>query len=191
MWWRRAAFALNGKRGAPAWWRGLAPASPYPKPPKPAIAATRRSSCLMQRRPDPQDRVGPARYLRPERHAHPRGVEPPKALVDVPLPLDVEVRRALVEEQDFRPPIERPRKQHPLLLTARERAPHIPDQAVVGHRHRHDLVVHIRHSRALDHPFLVEGRIEEADVVGDGPGEELVVLHHRAHVFAVLPGPDR
>src|SRR3954452_24506155 len=42
MWWRRAAFALNGKRGAPAWWRGLAPASPYPKPPKPAIAATRR-----------------------------------------------------------------------------------------------------------------------------------------------------
>src|SRR3954466_11554706 len=42
MWWRRAAFALNGTRGAPAWWRGLAPASPYPKPPKPAIAATRR-----------------------------------------------------------------------------------------------------------------------------------------------------
>src|SRR4051794_21695640 len=42
MWWRRAASALNGKRGAPAWWRGLAPASPYPKPPKPAIAATRR-----------------------------------------------------------------------------------------------------------------------------------------------------
>jgi hypothetical protein len=33
---------LNGKRGAPAWWRGLAPASPYPKPPKPAVAATRR-----------------------------------------------------------------------------------------------------------------------------------------------------
>src|SRR3954464_9822025 len=42
MWWRREAFALNGKRGAPAWWRGRAPASPYPKPPKPAIAATRR-----------------------------------------------------------------------------------------------------------------------------------------------------
>jgi hypothetical protein len=32
MWWRRSACALNGKRGAPAGWRGLAPASPYPKP---------------------------------------------------------------------------------------------------------------------------------------------------------------
>ena len=29
---RRSAFALNGNRDAPAWWRGLAPASPYPKP---------------------------------------------------------------------------------------------------------------------------------------------------------------
>src|SRR5438270_782096 len=35
------AFALNGKRGAPAWWRGLAPASSYPMPTKRAIDATR------------------------------------------------------------------------------------------------------------------------------------------------------
>src|SRR5215212_11432412 len=42
VWWRRAAFALNGTRGAPAWWRGLAPASPYPKAPRWAIDATRR-----------------------------------------------------------------------------------------------------------------------------------------------------
>ncbi len=38
----RTAFALNGKRGAPGWWRGLAPASHYPQPPKRAIRATRR-----------------------------------------------------------------------------------------------------------------------------------------------------
>src|SRR5215213_5001029 len=33
----------------PAWWRGLAPASPCPKPPKPAIAATRRRALDAQR----------------------------------------------------------------------------------------------------------------------------------------------
>jgi HEAT repeat protein len=32
---------LNGKKGAPAWWRGLAPASPYSKPPRRATDATR------------------------------------------------------------------------------------------------------------------------------------------------------
>ncbi len=38
----RSAFALNGKRGVPGWWRGLAPASNYLQPPKGAIRATRR-----------------------------------------------------------------------------------------------------------------------------------------------------
>ena len=37
----RAAFVLNGRRDAPAWWRGLAPAAPYPKPPRRATDATR------------------------------------------------------------------------------------------------------------------------------------------------------
>src|SRR3712207_5771645 len=50
MWRRRAAFVLNGKRGAPAWWRGQAPASPYPKPPKRTIGATRRIHATRSRR---------------------------------------------------------------------------------------------------------------------------------------------
>jgi hypothetical protein len=37
---------LNGKRGAPAWWRGLAPASPYPTPSKRAMDATRWRQAL-------------------------------------------------------------------------------------------------------------------------------------------------
>src|SRR3712207_3566509 len=61
MWWRRAAFALNGKTEAPAWWRGLAPASPYPKPPKPAIAATRRQAAKGWPADTPGERADGAR----------------------------------------------------------------------------------------------------------------------------------
>ncbi len=45
----RAAFALNGKRGAPAGWRGLASVSSYPMPPKRAIDATRRRPSFTSR----------------------------------------------------------------------------------------------------------------------------------------------
>jgi hypothetical protein len=38
---RRSARALNGKRSAPAWWRGLAPISTYPKALRRLIPATR------------------------------------------------------------------------------------------------------------------------------------------------------
>ena len=44
--------------------------------------------------------------------------------------------------------------------------------------------------RAADHPLLVEVRIEEADVVGDGAGEELVLLHHGGDLLAVGPRAD-
>src|SRR4051812_30598238 len=44
MWRRQAALALNGKRSTPAWWRGLAPASPYLKALRRPIPATR---CLI------------------------------------------------------------------------------------------------------------------------------------------------
>ncbi len=39
MWCRRSAFALNGNKEAPAWGRGLAPASPYLKAPRRPIPA--------------------------------------------------------------------------------------------------------------------------------------------------------
>src|SRR5215207_2365200 len=41
MWCRRSAFDLNGKRGAPGRWRGLAPASPYLKAPRRPSPATK------------------------------------------------------------------------------------------------------------------------------------------------------
>ena len=55
--------------------------------------------------------------------------------VDRPLSLHVEVRGALVEDQDPGPAIERPREQHTLLLATGERLTHVPDQALVAHRH--------------------------------------------------------
>ena len=48
-----------------------------------------------------------------------------------------------------------------------------------------------RQLRALDHPLLIKGWIEKADVIGNGAGEELILLHHRSDVLAIGPGPDR
>ena len=59
--------------------------------------------------------------------------------VDRLLGLHVEVRGALVEDQDPGPAIERPREQHTLLLATGERRTHVPDQALVAHRHAFDV----------------------------------------------------
>ena len=64
-----------------------------------------------------------------------------------------------------------------LLATGKKRA-HVPDQAVVAHRHTHDLVVDPGRPGAGLHPLNIECFVEAADVVGNGTGQELVVLHH-------------
>src|SRR5215203_615662 len=41
------------------------------------------------------------------------------------------------------------------------------------------------------HSLLVELRVEEADVVSDGPREKLVLLHHCCHLLTVCANTDR
>src|SRR3954447_13759889 len=117
----------------------------------------------MQVRSNPQDCIGSVHHLRPVGDTYARYVEAPEAIIDLPLFIDVEVRRALVEEENLRLSVERPREQHSLLLAARQGTPHVSDQAVVAHWHCHDLFMDPSHLRAQDHSFLVKGRIEKAD----------------------------
>src|SRR5437764_10575571 len=118
----------------------------------------------------PQDMICPATDLRPVGYADTRHVEVFEAFIDIFLVLDVQVCRTLIEKQDARLSIERPREQYPLLLSPRERTPHIADQTVVSHRHGHDLVVDSREARTLHHALLLECMIEETDVVRDRSG---------------------
>src|SRR5215475_13435769 len=96
--------------------------------------------------------------------------------------------RALVQKQDLRPSIKCSGEQHSLFLSARQRAAHVPDKAVIGHWHCHNLLVDPRQLRTLDHPILIKGWIEKADVIGNGAGEELVLLHYCSDVLAIGPG---
>src|SRR5215471_14317543 len=48
-----------------------------------------------------------------------------------------------------------------------------------------------RQLRALNHPILIKGWIEKANVISNRAGEELILLHHRSDVLAIGPGPDR
>ncbi len=134
--------------------------------------------------------VGTLAHTRAVGDADPCNAELPEVLVNLPFPFDVEVRRTLVEEENLGPPIERPRQQHSLLLPAGQGATHVTNQAVVGHRHGHDFFVDACHARAVHHPLLVEGGVEETDVVSDGAGKELVLLHHSSNVLSVSSRAD-
>ena len=91
----------------------------------------------------------------------------------------------LVEEQDARPAVERAGEQDALLLAPGEHRSHVSDQGVVLHRHRGDVVVHRGEAGARLNALRVRGVGEEGDVLGDGAGEELVVLHHARDQRAV------
>ena len=96
--------------------------------------------------------------------------------VDRLLGLHVEVRGALVEDQDPGPAIERPREQHPLLLATGERRTHVPDQALVAHRHAFDVGSDLGERGALAHPRHVDLLVEPRDVLGERALQETVVL---------------
>ena len=96
--------------------------------------------------------------------------------VDRPLSLHVEVRSALVEDQDPGPAIERPREQHTLLLATGERRTHVPDQALVAHRHAFDVGFDLGKIGALAHPRHVDLLVEPRDVLGERALQETIVL---------------
>jgi len=94
----------------------------------------------------------------------------------------VEIGGALVEYENARPAVKRTREQHALALTARQRGSHVADQAEILHRLAHDVVVDLRCQSRLLHSLHVEVRVEEGDVVGNGAGEEPIILRHHAHM---------
>jgi hypothetical protein len=59
-------------------------------------------------------------------------------------------------------------------------------RSVIGHQHRHDLVVHARNLRASHHLVVIEHWIEKADVVGKPARQQLVLLHDGGYLLAIV-----
>ncbi len=87
--------------------------------------------------------------------------------VDRLLSLHVEVRSALVQDQDPGAAVERAGDQHPLLLAPGECRTHVPDQALVAHRHAFDVGFDLGEVGALAHPHHVDLFVEPRDVLGE------------------------
>ncbi|MNN42250.1 hypothetical protein D3C81_1564170 [compost metagenome] len=121
---------------------------------------------------------------------HPGQPQAAHGLVDQPLAHHVKMAGCLIQEQQLGLPVQRARQDDPLLLPARKRAAHVTDQAVVTHRYRHNVLVHRRQACGDLNPGEVEFRIEEADVVGNAAGEQLVVLHHRTDDGTYIARPQ-
>ncbi len=96
--------------------------------------------------------------------------------VDRPLVLQVEVRGALVQDQDPGAAVERAGDPHPLLLAPGQGRTHVPDQALVAHRHAFDVSGYLREGGALAHPPHVDLLIEAGDVLGERALQETVIL---------------
>src|SRR5687768_3420989 len=84
---------------------------------------------------------------------------------------------SLIHEKDPRVPIQRTCKKKSLLLASGERAPHVPDQAVVAHRHCNDLCMDSSQFGASKHSLLFKLLVEETDVVGNRARQQLILLH--------------
>src|SRR3954466_15159914 len=82
--------------------------------------STSGDGVVTQVRSNPQNCIGSAHHLRPVGDTYARYVEAPETVIYLPLLLDVKVCRALVEKENLRLSVERPRKQHSLLLAARQ-----------------------------------------------------------------------
>ena len=106
--------------------------------------------------------------------------------VDRPLVLQVEVRGALVQDQDPGAAVERAGDLHPLLLAPGQGRTHVPDQALVAHRHAFDVCGDLREGGTLAHPRHVDLLVEPRDVLGDGALEEAVVLGDESDDLAPL-----
>src|SRR5207302_2624314 len=102
-----------------------------------------RANCLVQH----DQSICSCRYVRPVGDTNPRHAEAAETLSDSSFILQIQVCRALVQEEDARLAVEGTGEKHSLFLTAGERATHIADETIVGHRHRHDFVMDSRETR--------------------------------------------
>jgi hypothetical protein len=91
--------------------------------------------------------------------------------------LSKSVRAALAKDQDPGPTIERPREQHPLLLATGERRTHVPDQALVAHRHA-------RRFGAGAHESKMDLFVEPRDVLGERTLQQAVILRDEGDLAA-------
>ena len=107
-------------------------------------------------------------------------------LVDAALAGDVEMAGRLVEHQYAGLAVQGSRQQDALLLAPGEHRAHVAHERVVLHRHRDHVVMYRSQAGARCNAGRVRNGVEEADVLADGPSEELVVLHHAGDHAAPL-----
>ena len=94
------------------------------------------------------------------------------------------VRLALAKDQDPGPAIERPREQHTLLLATGERRTHVPDQALVAHRHAFNVDSYLCQLGAHAHELHVDLVVEAGDVLGERALQQAVVLRDQGDLAA-------
>ena len=98
--------------------------------------------------------------------------------------LSKSVRAALVRDQDPGPAIERPREQHPLLLATGKGRTHVPDQALVAHRHAFVVMSDLGELRAHAHELHIDLVVETRDVLGERALQEAVILRDEDNLAA-------
>src|SRR5262245_38953720 len=91
-----------------------------------------------------------------------------EALLDRPLGGGVEVAGRLVEDQDLRPPQQRPGDRQPLPLAAREVGPALADDRLVPPRQARDELVQPGHAGRRDHLLTRRPRPAQRDVLQEG-----------------------
>ena len=105
-------------------------------------------------------------------------------VADDQLGLGVDARGRLVEDQHARIERQRPRERQQLLLPHRQRRAALGDRARIAVRQPLDERLGMDGARRTPHALVVDRRVAEPDVVGDGAGEQVHVLQHQAEQAA-------
>ena len=131
---------------------------------------------------DREDHVGRFDRREPvrDRDRRPVAHQPLERLLDDPLALGVEGGGRLVEDQDRRVGHDHSSDRQPLALASREAVAALADDRVVAVVQRHDPLVDERGLGGLCH--LLVGRLGAAvaEVVADGPAEQVALLGDHA-----------
>ena len=123
-------------------------------------------------------------------HDHHRAsaVELRQVLHNRPLVPGIQGVGRLVEEDEVRVAVDRPRYEYALPLSLAQANPVAPDLRVVLQRQRLDVVADARYARRLAHPPVVNVAVVHGDVARYRLREDHAVLHH--HAAPPAPPPD-
>src|SRR5262249_17911696 len=101
------------------------------------------------------------------------------------LGLGIHAARGLVEDQqDLRIERQRPREGQQLLLTDRETGATLAHWLLILLRELLDEICRVDVARRLAHTLIRDALLMQADITGDGAGEDEWVLLHSANVAA-------